>query len=157
MGRTGRRPFQYSEDWLANSTPSLSVSLPKRVEPYKNRECRPFFRGLLPEEGQLDAVARRLGVSRNNYFRLLEALGGDVAGALTLWPEGERPPAPDSPQEPTKLEEGRLAELLDSLPERPLLVGLDGLRLSLTAPSRYQRQDSQPHTSSNRRSRAFAR
>jgi hypothetical protein len=83
--------------------------------------------------------------------------------------EGERPPAPDFPQEPTKLEEGRLAELLDSLPERPLLAGLDGLRLSLavlsrnfpsccsTAPSRYQRQDSQPHTSSNRRSRAFAR
>ena len=32
--------------------------MPKRTEPYTRRECRPFFGGLLPEEGQRKAALR---------------------------------------------------------------------------------------------------
>lgn len=37
-------------------------------------------------------MAHALGVSVTNDFRLFEQLGGDIAGALSLWPEGETPP-----------------------------------------------------------------
>lgn len=107
------------------------MSLPRKAEAFTRRECRPFFGGLLPEEGQLEAVARTLGISKGNDFKLLEALGGDVAGALTLWPEGERPPAPGATAQPHPLDDERVAELLDTLPKRPLLAGQEGFRLSL--------------------------
>ena len=74
--------FTYYPGWLTDATkPAVSLSLPKRAEPYGHRETRPFFAGLLSEAGQRDAVARALGVSKANDFRLLERLGGDVAGA----------------------------------------------------------------------------
>ena len=83
--RHGAMRFAYDADWLADpSTPALSISLPKRPEPFPPRQCRPFFEGLLPEGAQRDAVASALGVSRANEFRLLERLGGEVAGALSL-------------------------------------------------------------------------
>jgi serine/threonine-protein kinase HipA len=127
----GGMVFEYQTDWLAEpSRPALSLSLPKRSGLFKRRACRPFFAGLLPEEGQLDAIARKLGVSKTNDFGLLEALGGDVAGALTLWPQGEEPPAPDA-SEPKPFDDNEVAALLEALPTRPLLAGQEGLRLSL--------------------------
>lgn len=130
--RHGELGFVYSPDWLQrDDAPALSASLPKRPEPYSRRECRPFFGGLLPEEGQRQAVAKALGVSRGNDFALLDKLGGDVAGALQLLPPGE-PPRPDDPDHPPKLlDEAGLMDLLDALPTRPLLAGEEGLRLSL--------------------------
>jgi serine/threonine-protein kinase HipA len=58
-------------------------------------------------------------------------LGGEVAGALTLWPEGETPPAPTALVQNEPLSETALAKLLDELPGRPFLAGREGLRLSL--------------------------
>lgn len=130
--RHGELGFVYSPDWLQREdAPALSASLPKCPEPYSRRECRPFFGGLLPEEGQRQAVARALGVSRGNDFALLDQLGGDVAGALQLLPPGELPRPPDSDHPPRLLDEAGLIDLLDTLPTRPLLAGEEGLRLSL--------------------------
>ena len=132
IDKHGDMTFQYGDEWLADSAQlPLSMSLPKKPEAFKRRECRPFFGGLLPEEGQLEAVARKLGISKTNDFKLLEALGGDVAGALSLWPEGERPPTPDAAAQPAPLDDKHVSELLDLLPQRPLLAGEEGLRLSL--------------------------
>ena len=128
----GEMRFAYSPEWLADpSRPAISFSLPKRPEPYKQRQCRPFFAGLLPEEAQRDAIAGALGISTRNDFAFLEALGGDVAGALSLWPEGETPPVPDPSGAPRPLSDDELVALLDTLPKRPLLAGREGLRLSL--------------------------
>ena len=83
-GGGGQKQFSYAEGWLADGgSPALSCSLPKRPEPFRRRACRPFFEGLLPEGTQREVVAQVLGVSPSNQFRLLERLGGDVAGALT--------------------------------------------------------------------------
>lgn len=132
VDRHGEIRFVYAADWLSDpSRPPISMSLPKRAEPFTRRECRPFFAGLLPEDAQRVAVASALGISRGNDFKLLEALGGDVAGALTLWPEGETPPAGDAGGQARALTDDELAAVLDSLPNRPLLAGRDGLRLSL--------------------------
>src|SRR4051794_14309768 len=46
-----------------------------------------FFATLLPEGGARARLATRLGVSEDNDFALLEAVGGDCAGALSLLPE----------------------------------------------------------------------
>ena len=132
IDRQGDIEFTYDEAWRAAShARAISVSLPLRAEPYLRRETRPFFEGLLPEENQRIAVARALGVSQQNEFRLLEQIGGEVAGALSLWPEGETPPAASYDTSPTPLSEDALIALLDRLPTRPLLVGEEGLRLSL--------------------------
>ena len=128
----GDMGFDYHPDWLADpTTRAISAALPKRAEPYDRRAARYFFAGLLPEEGPREAVARALGLSRTNDYALLEALGGDVAGALTLWPEGEKPPVANHGQEPEILSDCDLIEILDSLPARPLLAGRAGIRLSL--------------------------
>lgn len=128
----GDLAFTYATDWLADPERlAVSISLPKRAEPFGRRETRPFFAGLLPEEGQREAAARALGVSKANDFRLLEKLGGDVAGALTLWPEGEPPPAPQGLTASEPLNDESLLKILDTLPTRPFLAGDEGVRLSL--------------------------
>ncbi|MCA3630948.1 MAG: type II toxin-antitoxin system HipA family toxin [Methylobacterium sp.] len=128
----GELGFAYAPAWLDDEAAQpLSASLPKRAEPFTRRECRPFFGGLLPEEGQRDAAAQALGVSRANDFALLDRLGGDVAGALQLLPPGEPPTALALDQQPTPLDDAGLIRVLDALPVRPLLAGEEGLRLSL--------------------------
>lgn len=124
--------FVYAPAWLEDDiAAALSASLPKRVEPFTRRECRPFFGGLLPEDSQRDAAARALGVSPGNDFALLDRLGGDVAGALQLLPPGTTPTALALNQQPTALDEAALIHVLDTLPLRPLLAGEGELRLSL--------------------------
>lgn len=128
----GDTEFTYAQSWReASGARAISVSLPLQAETFSRRQCRPFFEGLLPEESQRIAVAAALGISQQNEFRLLEAIGGEVAGALSLWPEDVTPPETtwDSPAE--KLSDQAVVALLDRLPTRPLLAGEGGLRLSL--------------------------
>lgn len=132
--RHGDIAFAYAPSWLEGDAPlPLSASLPLRTEPFSRRECRPFFGGLLPEEGQRTAAAQALGVSPANDFALLDRLGGDVAGALQLLPPGVAPIEPVTPdsQQPEPLDEAGILRVLDALPVRPLLAGQEGLRLSL--------------------------
>jgi serine/threonine-protein kinase HipA len=128
----GEMTFVYASSWLADSSRlPLSISLPKRREPFKRRECRPFFAGLLPEDMQRRIIEKTLHISKQNDFQLLDTLGGEVAGALTLWREDQPPPAGEAPQQTSPLDEGKLTEILDTLPQRPLLAGEGKLRLSL--------------------------
>jgi len=130
--RHGELGFAYAQSWIEHSdAPALSASLPKRAEAFTRRECRPFFAGLLPEESQRVAAAQALGVSRANDFALLERLGGEVAGALQILPDGESPAPSGTRGNPRPLDDAALLRVLDTLPSRPLLAGEDGLRLSL--------------------------
>ncbi|MDO9111186.1 MAG: type II toxin-antitoxin system HipA family toxin [Desulfatirhabdiaceae bacterium] len=121
--------FQYDTCWLESPEAiPLSLSLPLRSQPYEDDVARPFFSNLLPEAGIRQAVARRLGVSEQNDFALLWALGGECAGAVFLLPEGQNP-AGDNDYVP--LNEDTLHETIVSLPKQPLLAGIEGIRLSL--------------------------
>jgi len=83
----GRLNFTYNQEWLTSNSPqALSLSLPLRKKTYGELQTRPFFVGLLPEEGIRQNVARYLGISSNNDFSLLEAIGGECAGAVSLYP-----------------------------------------------------------------------
>lgn len=128
----GAMSFAYATEWLADhDRPPISMSLPKRSHRFPARECRPFFAGLLPEEQQRDAVAAALALSRHNDFALLDALGGDVAGALMLWPSGKQPPAAGLVPAPVPLGNDALFDVLEALPKSPLLAGRREFRLSL--------------------------
>lgn len=132
IDKGGAMHFAYSPDWLADDkAPALSHAMPKHEGPFGDPACKAVFGGLLPEEGQRMAIARALGVSPDNPFRLLEALGGDVAGALAFLPKGEEPLRDYSKTAPEPLQEEELAGLLDRLPAVPMLAGEGGARLSL--------------------------
>ncbi len=133
LNQYGEPEFTYTNTWLTSQDArSISVSLPLRAEPFNRRETLPFFEGLLPEAAQRTAIAQALGVSERNEFRLLEELGGDIAGALEIWPAGETPPTHQSAPINTPLSDEQLVELIKRLPTRPMLAGGQaGLRLSL--------------------------
>ncbi|QBX37848.1 type II toxin-antitoxin system HipA family toxin [Brevundimonas sp. S30B] len=50
----------------------------------------PFFSNLLPEGGLRDYLARRAGVKAVREYALLQVLGSDLPGGVTLVPVGER-------------------------------------------------------------------
>ena len=132
IDKGGGMHFAYAPEWLADETaPALSHAMPKQQKPFRDHACKAVFGGLLPEESQRTAIARALGVSPDNPFRLLEALGGDVAGALAFLPKGEEPLQDCSETTPEPLQENELAELLGRLPAVPMLAGEGGARLSL--------------------------
>ena len=128
----GHLSFSYAAAWLASgAASSLSQSLPLSDQPFDDGATRPFFAGLLPEGGKRRLIAQTLQVSRQNDFALLDSLGGECAGAVTLLEPGDTPPAPDAPSAVRWLDAPQLLAVLDELPLRPMLAGDEGLRLSL--------------------------
>ena len=121
--------FCYDTIWLKESRIPLSLSLPLRPDPYLDDQSHSFFANLLPEEKMRTLIARNLGVSFNNDYGLLERIGGDCAGAVSLYPEtGELLQQPASYK---KMSLDELNAIIRELPQRPLLAGEKGLRLSL--------------------------
>lgn len=127
----GALSFTYDRGHLASGEPrAISFSMPLQEAPYGDRVVRPFFSGLLPDEAARQRLAGALGISAGNAFGLLEVIGGECAGALSLYPAGQMPPDTDDDDVET-LSPVRLGEILGKLHERPLLGGEEGVRLSL--------------------------
>ena len=126
----GQMVFDYAESWLNNSDAiALSHSLPLRKERFNRNACRGFFAGILPEESKRKIIARNLGISAQNDFAMLEQIGGECAGAVTFILAGKSLPEHDDRYRPLTRQE--LAEILKTLPRRPLMAGEEGIRLSL--------------------------
>ena len=121
--------FQYEGEWVRDphATP-LSLSLPLKTEPYTDDSARPFFANLLPEGEIRRLIAQRFGLSEKNDFALLEQIGGECAGAVSLLLQGE---SPDESRSYEELAEEDLHRIITELPRRPLLAGEKGIRLSL--------------------------
>lgn len=128
---SGLLSFSYSSAWLerADAIP-LSRSLPLQPEAFLGKEARPFFAGVLPEETPRQRIASILGISERNDFAMLERIGGECAGAVSLLPENETLRQSDEP-ELRELTDDELARVVEELPRRPLLAGDAGVRLSL--------------------------
>jgi len=129
---SGLLRFRYNEQWLNNpDAMPLSRSLPLQIEPFPGKDARPFFAGILPEEGPRQKIAAILGISERNDFTLLERIGGECAGAVSLVSEGSPPPLNEVEEQLHALNEKELAEIIEELPQRPLMAGREGIRLSL--------------------------
>jgi serine/threonine-protein kinase HipA len=128
---SGSLNFSYDQTWLAKPDAiPLSRSLPLQKEPFSGKKARPFFAGILPEEGPRKIIAKILGISDANDFAMLERIGGECAGAVALFPEGSEPTARKG-SEYRSLNDQELQQIVAELPRRPLMAGTEGVRLSL--------------------------
>jgi serine/threonine-protein kinase HipA len=121
--------FAYNTDYLNGQSPlPLSRQLPLQAGSFGDSAAKSFFANLLPEGAIRIQVARQVGVSPENVFGLLEAIGGDCAGALSLVnPESNRVSIGNY----RPITADALALELANLPAHPFLAGEDGVRLSL--------------------------
>lgn len=121
--------FQYSLDWINDqiSIP-ISLSLPRREDLFSDDQARPFFANLLPEADIRRVIASKLGISEDNDFALLEIIGGECAGAVSVLPKGATPSTENVYRE---LDDDTLHEIVRDLPHKPLMAGEEGIRLSL--------------------------
>ena len=127
LTRQGNRlRFQYTAAYLAEpQANALSHELPLIPEEHGFSETEAFFSNLLPEGPLRQQIARHLKISDKNTFELLRALGGECAGAVSLYRSGK---TPKNTSENKYLECTR--EILDTLETRPFLVGMNEVRMS---------------------------
>jgi serine/threonine-protein kinase HipA len=128
LTRKDNRNLQFRYD-PSYTGPVISQALPLQQNAHPHRVCVAVFGGLLLEGEPREVLARNLGVSAGNDFALLEDVGGDCAGAITLLqPDMELPSKPQvKPIDPEELD-----RLLRALPQRPLAADPhEGIRLSL--------------------------
>jgi serine/threonine-protein kinase HipA len=122
--------FDYDPEWVDDGYPPLSQSLPIDGD-FGERQVKAFFGGLLPEGELRKMLALELGVSVENDFSILEHVGGDCAGAVSLYPPG-RAPSKEAGGRVDWLDDAGVARLVGELPERPMYAGPDDeYRLSL--------------------------
>ena len=128
---SGLLQFSYDQAWIEKpGAIPLSRSLPLRSEVFIGKKARPFFAGILPEEEPRKQIAKILGISDTNDFAMLAKIGGECAGAVSLFAEGAAPTVPKSATR-RELTEPEIRQIVAELPRRPLMVGRSGLRLSL--------------------------
>lgn len=123
--------FRYLPGYLSmEGAAAISNSLPLGDGPFAPNRSRSFFENLLPPEAVRRKLEKILHHDWRNTFAFLKELGGDCAGAISLYPDGVEPSHRDVA--PCELTEGQADEILRSLPSRPLLQGLvDGYRISV--------------------------
>lgn len=126
----GQLSFIYDDKYVEEDRLGLSLSMPVSDEIHEGASVKTFFSGLLPDDIVRQRLGKYLGVSEENPFALLAEIGGECAGAVSLYPEGVTPPQ-KSDGDYEVLDDESLKGVLDILERRPLLVGDDGLRLSL--------------------------
>lgn len=121
--------FQYDPSWTSSAQAiPLSIALPLQAEPFTDDAPRFFFSNILPE-GRIKAlIAKEHGVSEKNDFKLLEEIGGECAGAISVLTSGKTPDPTGTYEEISKAE---LDRMIAEMPRRPLLTSKEGLRLSL--------------------------
>ena len=65
----GKMEFTYDE----NAQKPISLSLPLQKEPFKEKVCRAFFGGLLPENPNMrELLAKKYNINVNDDFKLLK-------------------------------------------------------------------------------------
>ena len=120
--------FAYGESVVSEMSgrPVLSLSLPVKRRAYAEGLTGAWFRGLLPEGERLTSICRTIGCEEHDYFSILERIGWECAGAVSIRAKDSPPPAQKGP---TPLSENDLAQKLRDL---PTYGGIDPLaRVSL--------------------------
>lgn len=77
--------FSYDGNYLNSDSPAVSVTLPKRKEPYKSEYLFPFFANIIPEGANRRVICRALRIDEKDLFGILMAMADkDFIGAVEL-------------------------------------------------------------------------
>jgi serine/threonine-protein kinase HipA len=90
--------FEYEEAWAKapegfDLAPGLPRGQLRHVDGSTHRPVQWYFDNLLPEELLRQAISREAGIKGEDAFALLEYLGAESAGSLTLLPPGKELPS----------------------------------------------------------------
>ena len=121
--------FVYDKNYLQKpDAVKLSVSMPLREESFDHAVASAYFSGLLPDQNVRERLARRLHISQANTFALLKEIGGECAGAVSLYSPGRRLESIKG-GDYRVLSDKEADDILSSLDKRPLLAGEEGVRI----------------------------
>lgn len=120
--------FTYNPDWLelAGAFP-VSLLMPLGADRIGPEIVEPWAANLLPENHQLRSIGRYLGVATADVLGVLAEIGGDTAGALSIGAPGTPSTTDWRPIDG----EADLERIIDELPQKPFLVGEEGVSMSL--------------------------
>jgi serine/threonine-protein kinase HipA len=120
--------FRYDPNWviLRGAFP-ISITMPLKSERIASDIFLPWAANLLPESEQLRTLTQILGMARSDVIGLLSAIGGDTAGALSIGQPGRTATV----QWRTIAKPDDLEKLIEELPNKPFLVGEEGISMSL--------------------------
>jgi HipA-like protein len=131
--RDDRWTLAYDPAWqaAAHAFP-LAPALPlvPAAAGYASASLKRFIEHLLPEGRALDVAAAYNGLSRNNVFGLIRALGAETAGALRFTAEAE-PAAPEPEPAPREITLPELQARIAQHAELPLNVWDGKVRMSV--------------------------
>ncbi|MDD3922937.1 MAG: type II toxin-antitoxin system HipA family toxin [Endomicrobiaceae bacterium] len=128
--KTGKLQFTYED---LNDV-AISNSLPLEKKTFSDKECKPYFNGLLPESDTVRKhIGKMFGINSNNDFALLKAIGDDCAGALSLHDINEPIQVKEFIElEATPQTDEQFAKHIKELPNKPFFTELSNeVRLSL--------------------------
>ncbi len=82
----GSFTFQYLEEWLSNDKkPAISLTFPKKKEPFLSKTLFSFFYHLLPEGMNKRIVCQTFKIDATDAFGiLLNTAKTDTVGAVTI-------------------------------------------------------------------------
>ena len=128
--------FKYDDEYVNQNGSPLSLSLPLQKEEFSQRQCLPYFSGLLPEGSIKNRISTYLHISETSTIKFLEALGGECSGTVSFYnPESENPNPKSnwelSDKNYSPLDEEALFSLIKESKNKPMLLGTNELRLSL--------------------------
>ncbi|MEG1561714.1 MAG: HipA domain-containing protein [Raoultibacter sp.] len=123
--------FQFDES-ICQATPGspcLSTALPVQGEAFNAVATRNWFSGLLPEDARLDEVRRFFGIEGSDYLSVLEEVGWECAGAVSILPENNDS-LPGKIAGVRRIDAAQLSSRLSALPAHPF-DDASTLRISL--------------------------
>ncbi len=85
--------FTYLSDVLGDQTAAVSVKMPVKAASYPAHVAMACFENLLPDGELRDLLAASVKRASSDVVGLLGVFAGECAGALSLWPRGQTPPA----------------------------------------------------------------
>jgi serine/threonine-protein kinase HipA len=80
----GAFKFEYKKSYLKTDSLPVSLTLPKREEPYISDTLFPFFDGLIPEGWLLDIAIENWKINPRDRMQLLLHLCKDCIGNISI-------------------------------------------------------------------------
>lgn len=122
--------FAYDKAYLQDKDAvKISASLPLQEEAFDHQTTSSFFSGLLPDGDVRTRLAKYLKITEKNTFALLKEIGGECAGAISVYPKGASPNT-NNTQTYRVLSDKEADQVLSALDKRPMLAGEEDVRMS---------------------------